>query len=154
MGVYGPARNFSIAGTARLELLDRLIAEGRRRDRNFTPDPRPEAGGFFRSDHFPFAKAGVPAISWRAGYDLIEGGLQRGQQVAGDYTQNRYHQQADEYDAGWDLGGIVEDARLLFAVGYSLANSSDWPNWSTDSEFRAVREQTANERVADSGGQD
>lgn len=147
MAPYGRARNFSIAGQARLELLDMLIAEAKRQGRTFTPDPRPEAGSFFRSDHFPFAKAGVPAISWRSGNDLVNGGIERGNALAANYTANRYHQPADEYDAAtWDFSGIVQDAQLLFAVGYRLANSNLWPNWSADSEFRAVRDEMANER--------
>jgi len=150
MGVYGPARNFSISGTARLELLDRLIAEAARQGRRFTPDPRPEAGGFFRSDHFPFAKRGVPAVSFRSGNDLVTGGIARGDALSADYTAKRYHQQDDEFQPGWDFSGIVQDAQLLHAVGRGLANSNAWPNWSTDSEFRAVRDQSAAERGAPS----
>jgi Zn-dependent M28 family amino/carboxypeptidase len=146
MGVWGPARNFSIAGSARLELLDRLIAEGGRRGRSFVPDPRPEAGSFYRSDHFPFAKEGVPAISWRAGNDLVNGGVERGTALSDDYTAKRYHQPDDEFDPNWDFSGMVQDAQLLHAVGYDLANSNAWPNWSADSEFRATRDQSAPQR--------
>ena len=149
MGVYGPARNFSIAGTARLDLLDMLIAEGARRERSFSPDPRPEAGSFFRSDHFPFAKAGVPAISWRAGNDLVQGGVERGNALAADYTEKRYHQVDDEYDPSWSFGGIAQDAQLLFAVGYRIADSNVWPGWSEGSEFGAVRQQSAGDRALD-----
>ena len=81
--IYGPARDFSISGTAKLDLLDMLIAEGKRQGRNFTPDPRVEAGSFYRSDHFPFAKAGVPAISWRPGIDLLRRRYQARQGAAG-----------------------------------------------------------------------
>ena len=148
MGVSGPARNFSIAGSARLELLDRLIAEGSRRGRSFVPDQRPEAGSFYRSDHFPFAKEGVPAISWRAGNDLVNGGTERGNALSADYTAKRYHQQDDEFDPSWVFTGIVDDAQLLHAVGYDLASSNAWPNWSADSEFRAARDQSAPQRGA------
>jgi Zn-dependent M28 family amino/carboxypeptidase len=151
MAPYGAARNFSIAGTADLELLDMLKAEAARRGRSFSPDPRPEAGSFFRSDHFPFAKAGVPAISWRSGNDLLQGGLARGQALSADYTEKRYHQQDDEYDPGWNMSGIVEDAKLLFAVGYTLADSNLWPEWATGSEFRAVRQESAGERAPANG---
>ena len=146
MGVHGRARNFSMSGVARLGLLDMLIAEAGRQGRTFTPDPRPEAGLFFRSDHFPFAKAGVPAVSYRYGNDLVNGGTERGNALIEDYVANRYHQPADEFDASWDFSGMVEDAQLLHAVGYRLANSSEWPNWSEDSEFRAVRDRSAGER--------
>ena len=146
MGVWGPARNFSISGTARLGLLDALIAEAGQRRRTFAPDPRPEAGGFFRSDHFPFAKAGVPAISFRSGNDLATGGIARGDALTADYTAKRYHQPDDEYLPSWDFTGVAQDAQLLHAVGRNLANSAEWPNWSEDSQFRSVRDQSAGER--------
>ena len=146
MGVWGPARNFSISGTARLGLLDALIAQAGQSNRTFTPDPRPEAGGFFRSDHFPFAKAGVPAISFRSGNDLATGGLARGDALSSEYTAKRYHQPDDEFNAAWDFTGMVQDAQLLHAVGYGLANSREWPTWSSDSEFRSVRDQSNAER--------
>ena len=146
MGVYGPARDFSIAGLVKLDLLDLLTAEGERQGRTFTPDPRPEAGGFFRSDHFSFAKAGVPAISFKAGSDLVEGGVERGRALSADYTAKRYHQPDDEWQADWNYDGMVADARLLFSLGQRLANSRLWPNWSADSEFRAARDLSAAER--------
>jgi Zn-dependent M28 family amino/carboxypeptidase len=148
LGAWGPARDFSIAGTARLELLDMLIAEAARRGRSFTPDQRPEAGGFFRSDHFPFAQAGVPAVSFKSGNNLVNGGIERGRALAADYNEKRYHQPDDEYNPDWDLSGIAADAALLFAVGYSLADSNAWPNWSADSEFRQERDKSGSERGA------
>ncbi|MEO6114382.1 MAG: M28 family metallopeptidase [Sphingomicrobium sp.] len=146
MGVFGPARDFSISGTARLDLLDALIAEGSKQGRSFTADPRPESGGFYRSDHFPMAKVGVPAISFKSGQDLVNGGVARGEALAKDYTEKRYHQPDDEYLPSWDFSGIVADGKLLHALGRNLANSSAWPNWSQDSEFRATRDQSASER--------
>ena len=144
--IYGPARDFSIAGSAKLDLLDLAIAEGAKQNRRFSPDPRPEAGSFFRSDHFPFAKRGVPAISWRAGIDLVDGGLARGKALNDDYTAKRYHQQDDEWSADWNLQGLVQDAQLLHRLGRSLANGTAWPNWSQDSEFRDERDASAAER--------
>jgi Zn-dependent M28 family amino/carboxypeptidase len=148
MGVFGPAKNFSISGLVKLELLDLLVEEGKKQSRYFSPDPRPEAGGFFRSDHFPFSREGVPAISFRSGNDLVEGGTARGNALAADYTAKRYHQQDDEWQPGWNYGGMVNDATLLHQLGLRLANSNIWPNWSTDSEFRAARDATASERGA------
>ena len=149
MGVFGPARDFSIAGTAKLGLLDLLVAEGQREGRTFTPDRHPESGGFYRSDHFSFAKVGVPAVSFKSGGDMVDGGLARGEAIAKEYTANRYHQPDDEWQPDWRFDGIAADATLLHAVGRDLANSNAWPNWSEDSEFRATRDQTAAER---SGG--
>jgi Zn-dependent M28 family amino/carboxypeptidase len=136
----GPARNFTISGLARLELLDMLVEEGKRRGRAYTPDPRAEAGGFYRSDHFPFAKRGVPAISFGAGNDLVTGGTVAGKAWGEAYTKDKYHQPADEWSPDWDLTGTVQDLSMLFAVGRDLAGSKIWPNWSRDSEFRAARD--------------
>ncbi len=151
MGVYGRARDFSMSGNAKVELLDMLIAQGRQQRRTFTGDTNPGAGLFFRSDHFPFAKAGVPAISFKPGLNLVNGGLDRGKALAADYVAKRYHQPDDEYSPDWDFSGIAQDGQLLHAVGHRLATSRDWPNWGTDSEFRAVRDQSASDRGAARG---
>jgi Zn-dependent M28 family amino/carboxypeptidase len=144
--IAGPTRNFSISGSAKLGLLDELTRLAAARGRSYTPDPQPEAGGFYRSDHFPFAKAGVPAISFDGGNDLVEGGVQRGKELTDAYTKDRYHQPADEWSADWNLTGMVADLELLHALGSSLANSRAWPNWSSDSEFRRERDKTASLR--------
>ncbi|HXG80590.1 MAG TPA: M28 family metallopeptidase [Sphingomicrobium sp.] len=146
MGIYGPAKNFSISGLVKLELLDMLVEEAKKRGKYFSPDPRPEAGGFFRSDHFPFSQEGVPAISYRSGNDLVEGGTERGNALAADYTAKRYHQPDDEWQPNFDYRGVVQDAQLLHALGQRLANSCEWPNWSQDSEFRAARDASAADR--------
>jgi len=146
MGVLGPARDYSIRGNQKFGLLDMLVEEATKRGRRYTPDPKPETGGFFRSDHFTFAKAGIPALSLSPGQDLVNGGVARAQAYAADYTARLYHQPDDEFSADWDLSGIAADAELLHAVGLRLANSSDWPNWSEDSEFRAARDRSAGER--------
>ncbi len=142
----GPARDFTISGTAKLDLLDDLIAAGEQFGKTYTPDSHPEAGYFFRSDHFSFAKRGVPAISFGSGEDLVEGGVAAGRAAAKDYTAHRYHQPGDEWQADWPFTGMAQDLQLLYTVGSDLANSREWPNWSHDSEFRAIRDQTADER--------
>ena len=146
MNVLGPTRNFSISGTARLDLLDMLIAEAKRAGRYFTPDPHPEAGGFYRSDHFSFAKVGVPAVSFDSGNDMAVGGIARGEAAGKEYTAKAYHQPDDEYSASWDFRGMANDDLLLHRVGSSLANSNAWPNWSADSEFRVARDATEGDR--------
>ena len=151
MGVNGRARKFSARGSERFGLLDMLVAEGRRQGRSFTPDPDAAAGSFFRSDHFPFAKEGVPALSFTPGRDLVNGGFARGNAWEAKYRADMYHQPDDEYSADWDLSGIAQDGELLHAVGLRLANSRDWPNWSEDSQFRAKRDESAGERAAVSG---
>ncbi len=142
----GPTRDFSMAGSAKLELLDRLVADAKAWDRHFAPDPKPEAGSFFRSDHFPFAKRGVPAISFDSGEDWVEGGVKAGKAAADDYTEKRYHQPGDEWDAKWPFTGMQRDLELLYKVGADLANSDAWPQWAPDSEFRAARDATSSER--------
>jgi Zn-dependent M28 family amino/carboxypeptidase len=148
MGTNGRSRDFTISGQARLELLDRLIAAAQARGRAYTPDPNTGAGYFFRSDHFPFAQKGVPAISFGSGTDLVNGGKARGDAIAAEYRAKRYHQQDDEFQPSWDFSGMVDDAQLLHIVGRDLANSRDWPNWSSDSEFRAARDAGDAERNA------
>jgi Zn-dependent M28 family amino/carboxypeptidase len=146
MNVWGREKNFTIRGNAKLGLLDDLIAEGRRQGRYYTPDPHPETGGFYRSDHFSFAKQGVPAISFTPGLDLVNGGVAAGEAHSEDYNKNHYHQPSDEWSAAWNLSGMAEDSELLHRLGLRLANSREWPNWSPDSEFRARRDQSATER--------
>ncbi len=148
MGVWGPAKDYSISGTAKLGLLDDLIAAGKAEGRTFTPDPHPENGGFYRSDHFSFAKQGVPAISFKPGLNLAKGGIARGEALDADYTTKRYHQPDDEFNPQWDFRGMAQDANLLHIVGEKLANSREWPNWSEDSEFRAARDRSAADRGA------
>jgi Zn-dependent M28 family amino/carboxypeptidase len=143
---HGPARNFSISGSAKLQLLDDLIATAKRWNVSYSPDPKPEAGHFFRSDHFSFAKRGVPAVSFESGDDWVNGGLAVGKAAADEYTAKHYHQPSDMWQADWPFAGMARDLQILYALGSELANSNEWPNWSKDSEFRAARDVTAAER--------
>jgi len=143
---YGPARNFTISGSAKLDLLDQLIAKAKQFDMVYAPDPKPEAGHFFRSDHFPLAKRGVPAISFGSGDDWIDGGLAVGRKFEEDYTSNNYHQPSDEWKAEWPFTGMAHDLGLLYGLGRDLAESKDWPNWAQDAEFRIIRDASANKR--------
>jgi len=145
--LWGRSKNFTISGNARLGLLDLLIAEGKKQGRYYSPDPHPEAGYFFRSDHFAFAKAGVPAISFNEGNDLVNGGTARGEALGKDYNEKSYHQPSDEWSPEWDFTGMAEDTVLLHNVGRILANSRLWPEWSIDSEFKGERNKTAAERA-------
>lgn len=142
----GPARDFTISGSAKLELLDQLTAKAKRWNMTYSPDPKPEAGYFFRSDHFPFAKRGVPAISFGSGKNWVEGGTQAGMADEVAYTEKNYHQPSDEFNPAWTFTGMARDLELLYALGSDLANSSAWPNWAPESEFRAARDKSAAER--------
>lgn len=143
---HGPARDFTISGSAKLELLDQLTAKAKRWNMTYSPDPKPEAGYFFRSDHFPFAKRGVPAISFGSGKNWVEGGTQAGLAEEASYTEKHYHQPSDAFDPTWTFTGMARDLELLYALGSDLANSSAWPNWAPESEFRAARDKSAAER--------
>jgi len=143
---HGPSRNFTISGSAKLGLLDDLIADAKKFGMVYSPDPKPEAGHFFRSDHFSFAKRGVPAISFGSGNDWVDGGLAAGKAAEDDYTAKRYHQQGDEWQADWPFTGMARDLQVLYVLGSELANSNQWPDWSQDSEFRATRDKTAADR--------
>jgi len=142
----GRSKDVSISGSARLELLDRLVARARQHKLSYTPDPKPEAGYFFRSDHFSFAKRGVPAISFGSGRTFEQGGAVAGRREAERYTAENYHQPSDEWHAEWTFEGMARDLGILYEVGRELANSTDWPNWAKDSEFRAARDQSTAER--------
>ena len=143
VGPNGLAHDFTTSGNAPLTLQDELITVGKAHDRYYAPDPRPEAGSFFRSDHFPFAKVGVPAISFGGGRDLFDGGKEAGEAKSKAYTADKYHQPADEFDPSWDPKGFVADGTLLFELGQKLANSRTWPEWKTGAEFKAERDKTA-----------
>ena len=144
--LWGPAKNFTISGNAKLDLLDMLIAQGKKQGRYYSPDPHPEAGHFYRSDHFSFAKVGVPSISFGDGNDLVNGGIARGEALQKEYVDKHYHQPSDEWSTAWDFTGMAQDDQLLHNLGRDLANSRVWPNWSPDSEFKATRDQTAGDR--------
>ncbi len=143
MNPFVPSRDFGIYGTAKLELLDQLKSVAAQSKLRYTPDPKPQAGYFFRSDHFSFAKRGVPALSYAAGQDWEVGGVAAGKAAADDYTAKRYHQQGDEWKPDWTFAGAARDLGVLYALGQQLADSRQWPNWSQDSEFRATRDASA-----------
>ncbi|HZX70386.1 MAG TPA: M28 family metallopeptidase [Rhodanobacter sp.] len=143
---HGPTRNFTISGNAKLGLLDDLVTDAKQFNMVYTPDPKPEAGYFFRSDHFSFAKRGVPAVSFGSGNDWVDGGVKAGDAAEAEYTARHYHQPSDEWQASWPFTGIARDLQLLYTVGSQLANSNQWPGWGKDSEFRAAREGTADQR--------
>jgi len=146
MAPFGPSRDFGIYGSAKFELLDQLKEVAGRWDIRYTPDPKPEAGLFFRSDHFPFAKRGVPALSWSAGQDWVDGGVAAGKRASDDYTAKRYHQQGDQWQPDWTFAGAARDLEVLYTLGHDLANSRAWPNWDRAESFRAVRDQSADQR--------
>lgn len=137
---YGRTRDMVIFGYGQSELddylHDALAAEGR----VIVPDEAPENGLFYRSDQLSFARRGVPVLFARGGFDQLEGGEAAGRAAYDDFIRNRYHQPTDEYDPHWDLSGLIEDVRALYAVGKRLASEDRMPQWRRASEFRAARE--------------
>ena len=143
----GRARDVLIVGSGQTDIEDRLTAVLAANNRVMTPDPSPEAGYFFRSDHFPIAKRGVPMLYMDSGIDLLTGGTGAGRAADEAYRRDKYHQPADEYDAAtWNLTGIAEDVAVLHRLGLQLANSREWPNYRESSEFRPVRDKSAARR--------
>jgi Zn-dependent M28 family amino/carboxypeptidase len=142
----GPTKDFNVSGDAKQDLLDLLVAKGKESGRVLTPDPNPEAGHFYRSDHFPFAKRGVPAISFGSGIEVIGSDPNAAKAWAEAYTRDKYHQPADEWSADWNMEGMVVDLTLLHDLGLDLANSRTWPEWAEGSEFKATRDATKAER--------
>lgn len=139
--IAGPSKDVVVVGPGKSQLdqflESALVADGR----VATPNPNPEAGYYYRSDHFAFAKRGVPMLYVDGGEDLIEGGTEAGAAIAADYRENRYHGPKDEYDENWDWSGVMADLQLFYRLGRMLADSESWPNWVDGDEFRSIRDE-------------
>jgi len=138
----GLAKDVVVVGKGKSELdayLDRALEVAGRVARR---EPTPEKGYYYRSDHFSFAKRGVPMIYFEGGEDLVNGGVAAGRAAAEDYTEHRYHGPQDEYNPNWDWSGTMADLRLYYRIGRELAETRDWPNWVEGDEFRAVRDKS------------
>ena len=140
LGIFGKTRDITLVGFGSSELDDYAVAAAKAQGRVVRGDPEPEKGMFYRSDHFSFAKQGVPAMDPHAGVDNVEHGEAWGRQQEEKWTAEKYHKPSDQYDASWDLSGAVEDLNLLFNVGLQLANDTKWPDWHAGTEFRAKRD--------------
>ena len=141
-----PARNLELIGPGQTDLEGLLRSVAASAGLRVDPEPSPEAGWYFRSDHFPFAQRGVPALAFRAGRDLLAGGTAAGQRIVGTYNRRCYHQPCDEFDPRWTFGGSAQEALAAFRVGQQVANARGWPAWLPTSEYRAARATTASDR--------
>ena len=103
-------------------------------------DSTPEKGFYYRSDHFSFAKRGVPMLYLDYGLDLVNGGLEAGKAYHEAYYDHIYHSPRDEFHEDWDWSGALDDVWLYYLIGRKLADSGDWPNWYPGDEFRAIRD--------------
>lgn len=144
--IWGPTTDITVIGDGMSELEDHLEAVADAEGRTLRADPEPEKGFYYRSDHFEFAKAGVPALYVDGGMEHLEHGEDYLRDRRAEYTAERYHKPADVFDETWNLEGSVEDLRLLFQVGWRLANTDAWPNWQEGTEFRAARDEMMGDR--------
>ncbi|WP_413716107.1 M28 family metallopeptidase [Sphingobium sp. B12D2B] len=142
LNMAGPTRDVVVIGGGKSELelfLERAVKDA---GRVIKPEPAPEKGSFYRSDHFSFAKQGVPMLYAESGEDLVDGGVTAGQAAAEDYTVHRYHKPQDEYDPRWNWAGAASDLQLHYRIGRELAQSDVWPNWFPTAEFRTIRDES------------
>ncbi len=140
---FGKYKDVMLTGGGQSELDTWVKTEAEKHGRYVSADPDPEKGMFFRSDQFPFVKLGVPAIYAKGYTDAEKYGKEETQKMIANYWKTVYHTPFDEYHPEKDdLGGVVEDAKLLYCVGSDLANSKEWPKWNADSEFKSVREES------------
>ena len=141
MSVVGKSRDFTVVGMGNSELEDVLKPIADKQGRKLVEESNPAGGYYFRSDHFNFAKAGVPALYTDGGTDLVDGGTAAGEAAGKDYNENRYHKPGDEYDPKtWKFDGTMDDLAAVYDVGAALANGDTWPNWYAGNPFRAARE--------------
>jgi Zn-dependent M28 family amino/carboxypeptidase len=142
----GPAKNLTVIGKGKSQLDTYLEAAAKSEGRTPEMEPTPEKGFYYRSDHFSFAKLGVPMVYFEGGDDLIIGGKAAAKAAADDYEKNRYHAPGDEFDENWDWSGVMSDLKLYYRVGRMLAMTNAWPNWNEGDEFRAVRDKSRSGR--------
>jgi Zn-dependent M28 family amino/carboxypeptidase len=136
----GPTRDVSVIGFGASELEEYLAAAAKTQDRVLREEPTPEKGFFYRSDHFNFAKVGVPALYFKMGVEDRENGVEWARAKQAEFTLRDYHKPSDEWRPGTDLRGSLEDLELLYAVGARLAREKRFPQWYPTSEFRAARD--------------
>lgn len=136
---YGPTKDVVVIGHGQSELDEYAQAVAELQGRYIVPDKNPAAGYFFRSDHFSFAKEGVPALYSEAGIESVEDGMSYAKEAEA-YTARHYHAPSDEYHADWDLSGMVQTVQFMYTIGYQLSLNDDFPNWKEGSEFKAKRE--------------
>ena len=137
----GETKDMKVIGFGSSELEDLLKRQLEKRGMYVVPDDKPEAGYFYRSDHISLAKLGVPMLYADPGNNHVTNGLTYGEKFSDEYTKERYHKTADEYDNSWDLSGIVQATNIMLDMGYDLANSEQWPNWYEGTEFRGLRDE-------------
>jgi Zn-dependent M28 family amino/carboxypeptidase len=137
---WGRTRDIVMVGDDNSTLIDILRETAQAQGRAVKPDPEPEKGFFYRSDHFEFAKVGIPALYTDSGTEYVGKDEAYSQRKRDEYTKNDYHKPSDEVKPDWDLTGAVEDAQLLVVIGYRVAQADKYPEWKAGSEFKAKRD--------------
>jgi Zn-dependent M28 family amino/carboxypeptidase len=136
----GLTNDMVVVGYGASELEDLLEDELSKSGRYINPDPNPDKGYFYRSDHISFAKRGVPVLYADGGFDLVDGGKEAGFIIEEQYRLDAYHGVADEYNESWNLDGLNQSIDVIFNISKELANSSQWPNWYEGNEFKSIRD--------------
>jgi Zn-dependent M28 family amino/carboxypeptidase len=144
LNVHGRTRDLVIIGLGLSDLDDIAEQAASAQKRKIGPDPMPEKGSYYRSDHFPFARKGVPAINAGGGVDFVGRPADYGKKIRDDYIAHDYHKPSDQVRPDWDMSGAVEDLELFFRVGYEVAQGETFPAWKPGAEFEAQRLQMLN----------
>ena len=137
---FGKTKDLIVVGKGNSELQQVLEYAAKQDKKYLIPDAEPEKGYYYRSDHFEFAKQGVPALYADGGIDVVRKGKEYGLEMKDDYTNNHYHGLSDEVKDDWNYDGMVQDVRILFRTGYAISQHDVWPSWSEGTEFKAKRE--------------
>jgi Zn-dependent M28 family amino/carboxypeptidase len=140
LNTWGPTKDVTVIGLGASELDDYAKAAAAEQGRTLRPDAEPEKGFYYRSDHFNFAKVGVPAFDPESGVDYVGKPAGYGMQKRDEYTANDYHKPQDEIKPGWEMSGAVQDLQLFLTMGYRIGNAARFPEWRAGNEFRAIRE--------------
>jgi Zn-dependent M28 family amino/carboxypeptidase len=142
MNVWGKTKDIIVVGLGNSTLDDYVQGVAATQNRTVKPDQEPEKGYFYRSDHFSFAKQGVPALNAGEGEEYIGKPAGEGKKLSDEYTAKDYHKPSDDIKPNWDLSGAVEDLQMLFQIGYEVANAKEIPTWREGTEFKAKREES------------
>ncbi len=140
MSTIGESDDIVVVGYGNSEMDDYLATVAKTQNRDVVPEPTPEKGFFYRSDHFNLAKKGVPMLYAKAGQKIRNKPADYGAKETAKYLAQRYHEAADEVHAAWDNGGVLQDLNAYFQIGATISHSDAWPQWSEGNEFKAIRD--------------
>jgi Zn-dependent M28 family amino/carboxypeptidase len=140
LNVHGRTRDLTIVGLGLSDLDDVLRRAAAAQGRVVRPDPMPEKGSYYRSDHFPFARKGVPSVHAGGGVEYVAKPAEYGRRIREEYIRNDYHKPSDTVRPDWDMSGAVEDLELYLRAGYDIASAATRPEWKPGTEWKALRD--------------